>query len=123
MTTTAHAPNARTRAQRAACLGYRHRARVRAFLLSKRIRPSEGASGILMHSATGSVDSIAGWRATYEDELTHWEEVTQGPRPASFREWQALADSADAPLVEVVPNLPGMPGYDSCYGKAWRPAG
>lgn len=51
---------------------------------------------MLMNPLTGSVAPESEWRADFE---------------------AIPAESAD--LVEVVPNIPGEPGYDDRYGE-WR---
>lgn len=62
----------------------------------------------LMDVLTGAVASESEWRADFEAI----------PADRRLEEWGGTTfENAD--LVEVVPNIPGEPGYDDRYGE-WR---
>lgn len=61
----------------------------------------------LMDVLTGAVASESEWRADFEAI----------PADRRLEDWGPTFEDAD--LVEVVPNLPGEPGYDDRYGE-WR---
>lgn len=63
---------------------------------------------MLMNPLTGSVAPESEWRADFEAI----------PADQRLEVWGGTTfESAD--LVEVVPNIPGEPGYDDRYGE-WR---